>query len=152
MDTYTIAHCTVADGEAIARNNISAFWEDPHSYLEWRHRTLEQHIIQVAKQTPRDLLDDDRTTKRHQKVVDKETGCLLGYARWKIPPSHATKANGMPAWPDAVVPAVGPEEEAEIRRIADTALMDANSRSVESLAPLRKVRNGILARKSYMRK
>jgi hypothetical protein len=148
---YIISHCTAADGASIARNNISAFWEDAHSYRPWRHRTLEQHIVQVAKETPRDLLDDDRTTKRHQKAIDLQTGHLLGYARWKIPPSHAAHEDGTPAWPEAVVPAVGPDEETEIRRIADAAIKDGSSQSYGSLSPLRKVRAEILARKSYMR-
>jgi hypothetical protein len=148
---YKISHCTVADGPAIARNNVAAFWADPHSYSRWRHRTAEEHVAQVAKETPRDLLDDDRTTKRHQKAVDPETGALMGYARWKIPPSHAVDADGGLAWPEAVVPAVRPEEEAEIRRVADTAVQDASSESDESGAALRKVRMAVLERKSYMR-
>jgi hypothetical protein len=152
MTTLKISGCNVADGPAIAENNISAFWPDEHSYVQWRHRTLEQHIEEVAKQTPRDLLDDDRTTKRHQKSVDPETGRLLGYSRWKIPPSSATYADGTPAWAEAVVPLVGAEEETEIRRIADTAIMDARPGSDQSLVALRKVRNEILTRKPYMRR
>jgi hypothetical protein len=110
MATYTISQCTVADGAALSRNSISAFWEDPHWILAWRHRTLEHHISEIAKRMPRNLLND-RMTKRHQKAIDPETGRILGYARWILPLSHATNADGTPAWPEAVVPAVGPRKK-----------------------------------------
>ncbi|RDW69861.1 acetyltransferase-2 [Coleophoma cylindrospora] len=149
MPTYSIAPCTVADGADISRNNISAFWEDPHWILAWRHTTLEHHIVEVAKRIPRNLLTD-RTTKRHQKVTDPDTGRLLGYARWYLPPSHATSTDGAPVWPEAIVPAVEPKAEAEIRRIAATAIWDPNAESDALLVPIREVKNEILARKPYM--
>jgi len=149
MATYTIAQCTVTDSDDLTRNNIPAFWEDPHWNLAWRHKTLEQHLVQVAKRTPRNLLND-RLTKRHQKAIDPKTGRLLGYARWILPPSHATNEDGTLVWPEAVVPAVGPEEEAEFRRIADTAIWDPNTDSDELLVPVYKVKEEILARKPYM--
>jgi hypothetical protein len=150
MATYTISSCTLADSDAITRNNIPACWEDPHYTLAWPHRTLEQHIAQVAKRTPRTLVND-RATKRHQKAIDPETGRLLGYARWHLPPSHATNADGTPTWLEAVGPAVGPEEEAEIRRIADTAIWDPKYDSDEFIALLRPIKNEIFGRKPYIR-
>jgi hypothetical protein len=110
MSTYTIAQCTVADGAALADNNIPANYMNQHWILMWRHRTLEHHIAQVAKRMPRTLMDD-RESKRHEKALDSQTGRLLGYARWHVPPSHATNTDGTPAWPEAVVPAVGPSKK-----------------------------------------
>jgi hypothetical protein len=150
MAPYTISHCTVADSAALTRNNISAFWEDPHYALSYRHRTLEQHISEVSKETPRNLLDN-RTSKRHQKAIDPETGRLLGYSRWNIPLPHATDADGTPEWPEAVVSAVGPEEEAEIGRIADTAVLHSNNEPDEWFVQVRETRKEILERKTYMR-
>ncbi|KAI9734775.1 MAG: hypothetical protein M1818_006762 [Claussenomyces sp. TS43310] len=150
MAPYTIAQCTIADSAALSRNNISAFWEDPHWLLEWRHRTLEYHIAQVAKRTPRNLLNN-RLAHRHQKAIDPETGRLLGYARWYLPPSHAINTDGTPAWPEAIVPAVGPEEETEIRRMADDTIWDPNCDADELLVPIREMKDEILARKTYMR-
>ncbi|ROW04791.1 hypothetical protein VMCG_04931 [Cytospora schulzeri] len=147
---YTISGCTVADGQALAANNIPAFWEDPHWRLSWRHRTLEYHISQVTKRFPRNLLNDRETT-RHQKVIDTETGRLIGYARWHIPPDHATLPDGTPAWPEAVIPAVSPEEEAELNRIAETAHWDPNLESDVQFEPVRAIKKPILARKPYMR-
>jgi hypothetical protein len=77
MAPYVFSVCTVADGPAIARNNVAAFWEDPHFRLDWAHRTLEEHIDCQAKRIPRTLLFKPMT-KRNQKAIDPETGCLLG--------------------------------------------------------------------------
>lgn len=133
---YMISQCTVADGTAITRNNMAAFWEDPHYRMGWPHRTLDYHIAQKAKQMPRDLLDDDRTTKRHQKAIETETMSLVGYARWKIPASHARKPDGSMAWEEAVIPLVESEEEAEIRKIASSAVWDPNNDADELEVPV----------------
>ncbi|KAI1873015.1 uncharacterized protein JN550_003268 [Neoarthrinium moseri] len=148
MSGYIISQCTVEDGADLSRNNIPAFWEDPHWILEWRHRTLEYHIAQVSKRTPRNLLNE-RLTRRHQKATD-ETGALLGYARWSLPLSHATCSDGTFAWPEAVVPAVEPEREAEIRQIADTAPWDPNCDADDLLIPVREIKDTILTRKPWM--
>ncbi|ETS81019.1 hypothetical protein PFICI_06021 [Pestalotiopsis fici W106-1] len=120
MTRYALERCTVADSDAISRNNMSAFWQDVNWVLSWRHTTLEKHIIESAKRYPRNLLKD-RDNTRHQKAIDPETGRLVGYARWLIPAAHAVTDIGTPVWPEAVVPAVSPDEEAEFERIAESA-------------------------------
>lgn len=126
MAHFILSQCSVADGTALAANSIPAFWVDPHWVLAWRHRTLEYHISQIALRFPRNLLNK-RETLRHQKAVDPETGRILGYARWCLPPSHNTNLDdGTPIWPEAQVPAVEPEKEAEIQRIAETVVWDPN--------------------------
>ncbi|KAI0127674.1 acetyltransferase [Xylariales sp. AK1849] len=147
---YTISGCTVADGAALSANNIAAFWADPHWNLAWRHRTLGYHITQVAKRYPRNLLNN-RDTKRHQKAIDPETGRLVGYARWYIPPEYITQPDGTPAWPEAITPAVSPEEEAEIRRVAATAHWDPNCDADILLEPIQEIEDEILAKKLYIR-
>lgn len=147
---YTITGCTLADSDELTKNNIPAFWADPHWQLAWRHRTLEYHITQIAKRTPRNLINDP-DTKRHQKAVDPTTGRIVGYARWILPASHAKSIGGAPAWPDAVVPSVSEEEEAEIRRVAATAHWDPKEESDELLIPIREAEDEILSRKDYMR-
>lgn len=146
--TYTISQCTVADGPALSANNIPAFWEDSHWVLTWRHMTLEDQIAQVTKRFPRNLLNDGETM-RHQKAIDPETDRIVGYARWYIPPTHATNADGTPAWPEAIVPRVGAEEEAEFRRIAESAIWNPNDYSDDD--PIAVIKKEILARKAYMR-
>ncbi|KAJ5621897.1 Acyl-CoA N-acyltransferase [Penicillium herquei] len=111
MTSIVISQCTVIDGPALAANSILAFWADPHWVLAWRHRTLEYHISQIALRFPRNLLNN-RDTMRHQKAVDPETGRIL---------------DGTPTWPEAQVPAVEAEKEAEIRQIATTVVWDPNN-------------------------
>ncbi|KAJ5771757.1 Acyl-CoA N-acyltransferase [Penicillium odoratum] len=126
MDPFIISQCCVADGPALAANSIPAFWADPHWVLAWRHRTLEYHISQIALRFPRNLLNN-RERFRHQKAVDLETGRILGYARWCLPPSTEINADDDTlVWAEAQVPAVEPEKEAEIRRIAETVIWDPN--------------------------
>jgi hypothetical protein len=149
MAAYEISPCIVADAAALSRNNMSAFWEDPSWVLSWRHTTLEEHIVTSAKRYPRRLISD-RMTSRHQKAVDPKTGRLLGYARWVLPDSYATIADGEPAWPEAIVPAVGPEEEAEIRRVAEATLWNPNLESDPLDTAVGKLKKEIMGRKPYM--
>ncbi|KAK6086324.1 acetyltransferase [Seiridium cupressi] len=64
-------------------------------------------------------------------TLDPKTGRILGYAQWHIPPD--------------------PEEEAEIRRVAETAFWDPNTGPDVFIEVTRPVKNEILARKPYMR-
>ncbi|RFU29309.1 hypothetical protein B7463_g7031, partial [Scytalidium lignicola] len=96
-------------------------------------------------------LNDDSGHHVPPKTLDPETGDIVGYARWILPPTHATTEDSTLAWPEAVVLAAGPDEEAEIRRIADTAIWDPNTDSDELLLPIREIKNEILTRKPYMR-
>ncbi|KAK4140959.1 uncharacterized protein C8A04DRAFT_14466 [Dichotomopilus funicola] len=154
---FTLTQVTIADGPALAANNIPAFWADPHWRLEWRHRTLEYHISQVALRYPRTLIRNPDTS-RHQKAVDDGTGEVLGYARWTIP-IDAVREVGVGeeggqtvvVWPEAVGPRVTPEEEEEIQRVAGTAVWDPDGATDPLLEPARKIEEEILARKTYMR-
>jgi hypothetical protein len=150
MTPYIFSGCTIADGPAIARNNVAAFWEDPHFCLDWAHRTLEEHIDCQTKRIPRTLLFKPET-KRNQKAIDPETGCLLGYARWNLPPQYTFNANGTPVWPETVVLAVSPEEETKLLQIADTAIWDPRNSEEDLEVELRQEKKEILAKKDYMR-
>ncbi|KAH8123689.1 hypothetical protein ACSS6W_007302 [Trichoderma asperelloides] len=149
MATLAIAPCSVADGAALSRNNMSAFWEIPNWVLAWRHSTLEEHIARMTKRYPRRLISE-RETSRHQKVVDTETGRLLGYARWVLPESYAVLADGRPAWPEAMVPAVSPEEEAEIKRVAEATEWNPNNDTDPLDEAVTNIKNKIMARKPYL--
>ena len=152
--SFTISQVTVADGPALAANNIPAFWADPHWRLEWRHRTLDYHVSQVALRYSHTLLRN-RATARHQKAVDAATGEILGYARWSLPESHAimiveSEGDRTPAWPEAVVPEVLEEEEEEMNRVAATAVWDPDLTSDPLLDRMREIQEEIVARKVYM--
>lgn len=77
MPPYAVRRCTVADAPRLAYNNMRAFWESPGYKLLWTGRTLEYVTANAAKRMPRNLLSD-RARRRHQLVVDGETGCIVG--------------------------------------------------------------------------
>lgn len=149
MAAYAIAPVTLADSEALSRNNMSAFWEDPNWVLAWRDTTLEQHIDATTKRYPRRLIAD-RATSRHQKAIDPQTGRLLGYARWILPASHATTADGEPVWPEAMGPLVGPEEEEEIKRIASAAPWNPNNDTDPLDNEVTKIKKELMQKKTYL--
>lgn len=123
MSKYIITNCTVQDGNAVARNNASAFWDDPNWQYPWKHYTLDRLIGAFNLRTPRNLLLD-REAKRHFKAVDPQTGALLGYIRWKLPPSAPAGRNedGSPVvWPEGQTPDVGAEASEQFDKMAAQA-------------------------------
>jgi hypothetical protein len=152
MSTFAIVPCSVADSAALSRNNMSAFWEIPNWVLAWRDTTtLEEHIANMAKRYPRRLISEPETS-RHQKVIDTETGRILGYARWLLPEANAVLADGTPAWPEAMVPAVSPEEEEEIKRVAEAITLNPNNNTDHLDKAVGAIKDRILAKKPYFRK
>lgn len=146
---YIISGCTITDGDALAANNLPAFWADPHFRLNWPNRTLEYHVIQAAKRYPNNLLTGK--TKRHVKAVHAETGRLVGYVRWVLPTACNFDAS---VWPEAVVPAVSEDDEAFFRRlasIADWRTGDAAD-GPSKISPVQEAENEILSKKTYIRK
>ncbi|KAI0123818.1 hypothetical protein BJ170DRAFT_687069 [Xylariales sp. AK1849] len=107
MPTYKVEGCTVKDGTGLARNNMSAWWDDPTWVLLWENKTLDFVIAQCTKRMPKNLLND-RAHKRHQKVIDAESGQIMGYARWTLP----ERLTG--GWLEAQTPAVSTAEEKKI--------------------------------------
>ncbi|KAK8111065.1 uncharacterized protein PG998_007522 [Apiospora kogelbergensis] len=114
MPPYEIRGCTVADASGLAYNNIGAFWESPGYKLLWTGRTLEHVTANAAKRMPRNLVSD-RAHKRHQVVVDGETGGIVGYARWILPDRLVGE------WLEAQTPAVSIDEEQGFTRAFDKA-------------------------------
>ncbi|KAK7967243.1 uncharacterized protein PG986_001520 [Apiospora aurea] len=114
MPPYEVRGCTVAEAPGLAHNNIGAFWESPGYKPLWTDRTLEYVTANAAKRMPRNLLND-RAHRRHQLVVDGETGHIVGYARWILPDRLVGE------WLEAQAPAVSAEEEQEFTKAFDKA-------------------------------
>lgn len=146
MPEYIIKGCTVADGPNVARNNMSAFWQDPNWRLVWPYTTLPHVIEQCAARVPRNLLLD-RDTLRHSKAVDPETGELLGYVRWKLPGSRCRNEDGTPVWPEWQTPGVSPEEEAGIVERTEAADWNPSMEADVLDVPVTKRKNEFIARK-----
>ncbi|KAH7141744.1 hypothetical protein EDB81DRAFT_797567 [Dactylonectria macrodidyma] len=79
--------CTVDDSAGLAKSNVSAFWTESWWNLTWPTRTRESLIESVTARMPKSLLTE-RDLRRHQKVIDSESGEIVGYARWILPVSH----------------------------------------------------------------
>ncbi|KAJ5087580.1 Acyl-CoA N-acyltransferase [Penicillium angulare] len=150
MSPFLISQCNVDDGAALAANSIPAFWADANWVLAWRHRTLEYHISQIALRFPRNLLNN-RETLRHQKAVDVDTGRILGYARWSLPAAYAKDPeDDTPIWPEAQVPSVEPEKEAEIRRLAQTVVWDPNNDAEVLSEPIDALKKEVTPKTPYI--
>ena len=108
---YTIRPVTASDAPALATVLMSAWHSDPHWAAGWNYATLEQMTTWSSERTPYQLISD-RATKRHQLAISTETGEIVGYARWELPPSLASQD----AWPEARVADVGEEEREEYKR------------------------------------
>ncbi|KAI1802304.1 acyl-CoA N-acyltransferase [Daldinia bambusicola] len=121
MTAWKIEGCTVADAPALARNNMSAFWEDPTWILLWPEGTTLERLIDSATQRYPWTLVSGREEKRHEKAVDPGTGELVGYARWILPPSNFTAKDGEPEWPEAQIPDVSDEEKKRFEEQAQAA-------------------------------
>lgn len=114
MASYEIQGCTVDDAAGLARSNMTAFWTDPTWVLLWENKTPDYVVEQCAKRFPRNLLTD-RVRKRHQKVVDAETGEIVGYCRWILPDRLSGE------WLEAQTPAVDPAKEKEFDKLFASA-------------------------------
>ncbi len=149
MPLYEIHPCTVSDGEALAYNNMSAFWEDPNWILNWKSKTLDYIIEQAAKRQPHNLLCD-RATLRHQKVVDTATGRVVGYARWELPQDRVATTGGEVEWAEAQVPEVSAEKRSMFERLAKTADWSPTGAASALDIPVIAKQHEIMAKKSYM--
>lgn len=149
MPEYIIEGCTVADGDDVARNNMTAFWSDPNWRLVWKKVTLPYVIEQCAARTPRNLLNE-RETLRHSKAVDPKTGKFLGYIRWKLPYKYCKKEDGSPVCPEGQVPDVSPEEKARIVERAEIADWNPDTETDHLDVPVTKMKKEFLAKKDYI--
>jgi len=108
MPQFKVAPCSVDDAQALATINTTAFWADATWILMWPSKTCRYVTAQAVHRMPHTLLND-RTRKRHQKVVDSETGTVLGYARWTLPDTGDYEQL-MGTWAEARVDAVNEVE------------------------------------------
>jgi len=81
---YVVKPVKVEDAPGLSIATMSAFIRDPHWGLLWPNMSLEEIIDGCTQRFPRKLITG-REKQRHQKVVDTETGEIVGYARWIIP-------------------------------------------------------------------
>lgn len=149
MPKYDITGCTIDDAAAIARNNMSAFWEDPNWRYIWNHTDLPSVIRQCTIRTPNNLLKD-RDLLRHFKAVDPETGNLMGYIRWRLPVRYHKDGQGNATWPEGQTADVDSTEKNEIKARAEAAWWVTENPNDHLDDQLRVIKNRILATKEYL--
>lgn len=149
MPDYIIKGCTVKDGADIARNNMTAFWQDPNWRLVWHESSLPRVIEKATARSPRNLMND-RDTLRHFKALDPSTGEFLGYTRWRLPHGHCKNEDGSPVWQEGQAPDVSPEEKEMIFKRAEAANWNPDHSADHLDAPLTKRKNEFLAGKEYI--
>ncbi|KAJ4424704.1 hypothetical protein N0V82_000632 [Gnomoniopsis sp. IMI 355080] len=149
MPNYNITGCTIDDAADIARNNMSAFWEDPNWRYNWTHTDLPSVIRQCTIRTPNNLLKD-RDLLRHFKAVDPETGNSMGYIRFKLPVRYHKDGQGNPTWPEGQTADVNPTENNEIKARAEAAWWLTENPNDHLDDQLRVIKNRILATKDYL--
>ena len=149
MSYWKIEPCTFDDAQALARNNMSAFWEDPTWILMWPNIKLEFIIEQSAKRQPRNLLRN-REQMRHLKTIDPTTGAVVGYARWELPSSHCITGEGTPVWAEFQMPDVSDEEKKRFDGLAESSWWKARSDMSGIDDKNMEAMKRILAKKLYM--
>jgi hypothetical protein len=142
MPPFIVAPCTLDDGPAIARNNVSAFWEDNSWAQTWirKNKTREYVISQGAQRWPYNLTKDPIHYRR-EKAVDVSTGELVGFASWILPGSSVTgeeedeagKQETAKLWPEARVPIVDDEMSELLKKRHEEA--DWESENIRDLGP-----------------
>lgn len=144
-----ITSCTIADGPAIARNNIPAFWTDSTWVLMWPGKTCEYVTAQAARRMPATLLKDPAHV-RHQKAVNAQSGAIVGYARWILPRlDDEIAARGR--WTAARVPAVSEAQQREADRERDAADWEYDHALDDLDEQMLEVKRRLMDGKRYMR-
>ncbi|KAK9234743.1 hypothetical protein V1525DRAFT_412079 [Lipomyces kononenkoae] len=97
--SFVVQPCVPADAPGLAATMMGARLTDPHWAFIWEDPDPEHIIAKAIDRVPWNLITG-RNTKRHQKVINVETGEVVGYARWALPTVLAEKNN---VWLEAKV-------------------------------------------------
>lgn len=96
---FAIQPCVPEDAPGLAAAIVAARLNDPHWTSLWKDPSAESQIAKTTDCIPWSLVTST-DTKRHQKVIDVESGQVAGYARWCLPPILVTRGD---VWLDARV-------------------------------------------------
>lgn len=96
---FVIKPCFPEDAPGLAATMMGARLTDLHWRCLWDDPSVGRIIPGAIERLPWNLVTGTET-KRHQKVIDVETGQVVGYARWCLPPILAKKGD---VWLEAQV-------------------------------------------------
>lgn len=88
--SFVVRPCFPADAPGLAATMMRARLTDPHWAVLWEDPSEEDIVTNAIERVPWNLVAGT-DIKRHQKAVDLETGQVVGYARWRLPPCLAKK-------------------------------------------------------------
>lgn len=83
--SFVVQPCFPADARGLAATMMGARLTDPHWAHLWEDPSSETIIAKATDRVPWNLVTG-RDIKRHQKVINRVTGQVVGYARWILPP------------------------------------------------------------------
>jgi len=119
---WTFSGCTVNDAAALAVNNVGAFWGQPYWRMIWPADAQLPYITeQMRKRMATSVLLKDRDERRHEMAVDEDTGAVVGYARWLVPPPLQSE------WTDGQVPDVEDNAKKALEELADSAVWNVGA-------------------------
>lgn len=98
--SFEIQPCSAANALGLSTTMMEARLTDPHWAFLWEDPNPQDIIATGALRIPWNLATG-RDTKRHQKVIDVETGRIVGFARWILPDCLAKQGN---VWLEAQAP------------------------------------------------
>lgn len=99
---------------------MSAFYQEYHWRAMFHDKPLQEIIDDAAERIPWNLVSFG-PLRRYQKVVEKSSGKIVGYARWVLPDDLEA------AWPEFRTPEVDEETKKE-REKNYRAVLDENDR------------------------
>jgi len=108
MARYVISGCTVEDAEGVGRVNVEGCWTQWHWRLLWKGKTQEYIVQQCIKRAAYNVLKES-DYKRHEKVINTNTGEMVGYCRWRLPKQGLRSPESH--WIAAKTPRVSRERE-----------------------------------------
>lgn len=106
--TFVIQPCFPEDAPGLAATMMGARLTDPHWRCLWDDPSAKGIIPGATKRLPWNLVTGTET-KRHQKVIDVDTGQVVGYSRWSLPKTLAKKGD---VWLEAQVAEGTPTDRA----------------------------------------
>jgi hypothetical protein len=155
MPPFKVAPCTLEDVPAIARNNVTAFWEDIHWALQWTRKNKScEYVISQAEFRWSYNLTKDPVHIRREKAVDVSTGELVGFSSWYLPEDEdwLGKQEKYELWPEARVPEVDDEKQQSFKKRFDEADWESDRVTDVLDSPVTEMRIKLKGDKKWLRK
>lgn len=117
---YKLETVAYRDASGLSETMMRAMTQDEHYGLQFkRHVTTDELIADTGLRIAYNL-SNNRSRLRHQKVIDTETGQIVGYGRWELPDTESSES----AWPAAQMPAASEAQSKSFKDSFDSTMLD----------------------------